>query len=148
MKRGGRNAPRGGKPPSQRQLRVGELLRHALVAALGRGEVRDPGLQGVSVTVSEVRLSPDLRSATAYVMPLGGVGTAEVVEALQRAAPFLRGVIGRSVRLRSVPALSFAADTTFDHAAKIDELLRATDADSDPAPDATVAGHNEERDGR
>lgn len=148
MKRGGRNAPRGGKPPSQRQLRVGELLRHALVAALGRGEVRDPGLQGVSVTVSEVRLSPDLRSATAYVMPLGGVGTAEVVEALQRAAPFLRGVIARSVQLRSVPALSFAADTTFDHAAKIDALLRGTGADSDPAPDAAIAGRDEERDGR
>ena len=148
MKRSDRNAPRDGRQPSQRQLRVGELLRHALIAALARGEVRDPALQGVSVTVTEVRLGPDLRSATAYVMPLGGVGTAEVVEALQRAAPFLRGVIARSVRLRSVPTLSFAADTTFDHAAKIDALLRGTGADSDPAPDAAIAGRDEGRDGR
>jgi ribosome-binding factor A len=139
MKRGGRNASRGGKEPSQRQLRVGELVRHALISALGSGEVRDPGLDGVSVTVTEVSISPDLRNATAYVMPLGGVGTAEVVEALQRAAPFLRRMVAHSVDTRSVPALSFVADSSFDNADRIDALLRAsaTEPDQDEGRDGT-----------
>jgi ribosome-binding factor A len=152
MKRGGRSAPRRGKEPSQRQLRVGEVVRHALISALASGEIRDPGLDGVSVTVTEVSLSPDLRNATAYVMPLGGVNTAEVVEALQRAAPFLRRLVAGRVELRSVPALSFVADASFDNADRIDELLRPAATDSDPARDTGLAGHGlpghgEERDG-
>ena len=147
MKRGGRNALRGGKEPSQRQLRVGELVRHALISALASGAVRDPGLHGVSVTVTEVRLSPDLRNATAYVMPLGGVGTADVVEALQRAAPFLRRMVARTVATRSVPTLSFVADASFDNADRIDELLRTAGADSVSAPDTGLPDHGDGRDG-
>ena len=112
------------KAPSQRQLRVGEDLRHALAEVLNRGELRDPALSGVSITVSEVRASPDLRNATAFVMPLGGGDTAEVLAALSRAAPFLRGRVARMMRLRYTPAFRFEADTTYDEASRIDALLR------------------------
>jgi len=115
------------KPPSQRQLRVGEEIRHALSVVFERGLLRDPVLFGVSVTVSEVRISPDLRNATVFVMPLGGDDLDGVVEALRRAAPFLRGEIARSVKLRYAPQLSFHADATFEQARLIDNLL------SDPA---------------
>ena len=87
------------RSPSQRQLRVGEELRHALAWMLERGEVRDPGLQGISVTVTEVEVSPDLRTATAFVLPLGGSETEQVVAALTRASPFLRRRIAETVRL-------------------------------------------------
>jgi len=112
------------KAPSQRQLRVGEELRHAVAWILERGEIRDPGLGGQPVTVTEVRVSPDLRYATAYVMPLGGVATESVVAALNRAAPFIRRRIGKAVKLRYLPALTFVADSSFDEAAHIDALLR------------------------
>ena len=127
------------KAPGQRQLRVGEEIRHALSEVLARGELRDPDLVDVSLTVSEVRISPDLRNATAYVMPLGGVNTAEVVEALQRAAPFLRRMVAHSLDTRSVPALSFVADSSFDNADRIDALLRAsaTEPDQDEGRDGT-----------
>ncbi len=114
-----------GKAPSQRQLRVGEELRHALAEVFGRGELRDPALSGLSITVSEVRVSPDLRNATAYVMPLGGGDTAEVLAALGRATPFLRGRVGHMVRLKHTPAFRFEADTTYDEASRIDALLRS-----------------------
>lgn len=116
---------RGAKAPSQRQLRVGETLRHALCSILERDELRDPELAGAPVTVTEVRASPDLRNATVFVVPLGGEGGAEVVSALRRAAPFLRRRLGASVELRHVPALQFEADASFDNAQRIDELLRA-----------------------
>lgn len=118
------------KAPGQRQLRVGEEIRHALSEVLARGELRDPDLIDVSFTVSEVRISPDLRNATAFVVPLGDtVGDqsrdmAPFLAALSRAAPFLRGRLGRAVKLRNTPALSFQADTSFDEASKIDALLR------------------------
>ncbi|MFB0952401.1 MAG: ribosome-binding factor A, partial [Rhodospirillales bacterium] len=79
------------RAPTQRQLRVGEEVRHAIASALERGEVRDPAIKGVAITVTEVRLSPDLKNATAYVVPLGGGDASEVVEALNRASGFLRG---------------------------------------------------------
>ncbi len=110
--------------PGQRQLRVGEELRHALAEALMREELRDPAMQGVSVTVSEVRISPDLRRATAYVMPLGGGDVGEVIVALNRASPFLRGLVSRMVNLKYAPIFVFEADLTFDEASKIDALLR------------------------
>ncbi|MBT3359510.1 MAG: 30S ribosome-binding factor RbfA [Rhodospirillales bacterium] len=113
----------GQKPAGQRQLRVGEELRHALAVVFERGHLRDPDLAGVSVTVSEVRISPDLRNATVFVMPLGGDDVDGVVEALKRAGPFLRGEIARSVKLRYVPRLSFQADATFGQASLIDNLL-------------------------
>ncbi|NNG04517.1 MAG: 30S ribosome-binding factor RbfA [Inquilinus sp.] len=120
------------KAPSQRALRVGEELRHVLSAILARGELRDPVLQDVSVTVSEVRVSADLRTATAYVLPLGGKEVAPVVEALRRAAPFLRGQIGRAVRLRHTPQLEIEADRTFEYAERIATLLHNAEPGTDP----------------
>ncbi len=112
------------KEPGQRQLRVGEELRHSLAEAFMREELRDPAMQGVSVTVSEVRVSPDLCRATAYVMPLGGGDVGDVIAALNRASAFLRGRVSRMVNLKYAPIFVFVADTTFDEASKIDALLR------------------------
>ena len=121
------------REPSQRQLRVGEELRHALSRILQRGELRDPDLQDVAVTVTEVRVSPDLKNATAYVMPLGGARRAEVVAALARSAGYLRGQIAREVPLRFTPGLAFALDTSFDHASRINELLHRPEVERDLA---------------
>jgi ribosome-binding factor A len=131
-KRNEREQPAG---PSQRQLRVGEELRHALVEILARGHLRDPDLQGVSVTVSEVRASPDLKHATAYVMPLGGQNIDTVVKALKRASGYLRSEIARAVRLRVAPEIDFAADRSFDYASRIDSALRRPEVQRDLAPD-------------
>jgi ribosome-binding factor A len=129
-------SPRSGPIRSQRQLRVGELLRHVLVDILGRGELRDPDLVGASVTVTEVRVSPDLRNAAVFVMPLGGSRTEEVVAALGRAAPYLRRMIGQSVTMKYNPALSFVADQAFDEGSKIEGILRSPQVSRDlPAPD-------------
>ena len=129
------------KAPSQRQLRVGEELRHALAMLLERGELRDPELQGVSITVTEVRASPDLKNATVYVMPLGGGEEPTVVAALKRAAPYLRGRLARSVTLKYTPALQFEVDHSFAEAERIQTILRdaAPDAERDNAPDAVNA---------
>jgi ribosome-binding factor A len=124
------------REPSQRQLRVGEELRHALARILQRGELRDPALQE-AITVTEVRVSPDLKNAVAYVMPLGGKHRAEVAAALMRSAGFLRGQIAREVPLRYTPVLSFALDTSFDHASRINELLHRPEVERDLAPDET-----------
>ncbi len=113
-----------GATGSTRPLRVGEAIRHALSAIFARGELRDPQLAGLSITVSEVRVSPDLMKATAFVAPLGGGDVAVTVAALHRAAPFLRGEIVKAVKLRRAPELSFAPDTTFDYASRIDAALR------------------------
>ena len=115
---------RASKHPSQRQLRVGELIRHAVTQVFERGEVHDPEITGKSITVTEVRMSPDLKLATAYVMPLGGEDDVAVVEALDRVAPFLRRRIGGFVALKFLPKLTFVADETFNHASRIDALLR------------------------
>ena len=115
--------------PSQRQLRVGELIRHAISQVLERGEVHDPEIAGKSITVTEVRMSPDLKVGTAYVMPLGGADDAAVVEALGRVAPFMRRRIGGALALKFLPELRFVADETFDHASRIDELLRDSQRD-------------------
>jgi ribosome-binding factor A len=137
------------RPPSPRQLRVGEAIRHALAHALERGEVRDPGLGGKSVTVTEVRVSPDLRHATAFVVPFNAPSAAavppadlrapgarrdmdshdaaaamtEVVAALNRAAPFLRHRVAEAVRTRFAPELVFRADITFDEAERIHRIF-------------------------
>ena len=111
------------KSPSQRQLKVGEELRHALAWVLERGELRDPGLAGTPVTITEVSASPDLRRATVFVTPLGGGDPTPVLEALKRAEPFLRQRIAKTVHLRHVPKLSFQADRSFDTAQQIDDLL-------------------------
>jgi ribosome-binding factor A len=125
--RHGRNRPdHDHAGPSQRQLRVGEMLRHVIAGVIERGELRDPDAAGVSVTITEVRVSPDMRNATVFVMPLGGRDTASVVEALRRAAPFLRRRLAEEVRLKFLPTLRFEADTAFDQANRIDRLLRET----------------------
>jgi len=120
-----------GTGPSQRQLKVGELIRVALVEALARGHLRDPVLQGVTITVSEVRMSPDLRHACAYVMPLGGGASEDIIKALNRASGYLRHEVDRRIELRFSPQLHFERDETFDEAARIDALLRRIKPASD-----------------
>lgn len=112
------------KAPSQRQLRVGEEIRHVLAELLAGDHVRDPDLRDVMITVTEVRISPDLKNATAFVTPLGGAGMETAVAALNRAAPFLRHEMGRELRLRSLPNLSFQPDRSFDEASRIDSVLQ------------------------
>jgi len=113
----------GKKGPSQRQLRAGELIRHTLAEILQREVLREPALAGVSVTISEVRVSPDFKQATLFCLPLGGGHEAEVVGALNRAAPHLRGLLGRQIDLKYTPALKFLVDESFAEARRIDELL-------------------------
>jgi len=110
--------------PSQRQQRVAELIRHALAEVLQRGDIQDPVLGSHVVTVLEVRMSPDLKLATAYVMPLGGQDEAPVIAALERNRKVLRQEVARRVNLKYAPELRFRRDETFDEAARIDRLLR------------------------
>jgi ribosome-binding factor A len=109
--------------PSQRQLRVGELIRHALAELLARGEVHDDVLSAHVVTVPEVRMSPDLRLASIYVMPLGGKDVEAVVAALDRNKKFIRAEIARAINLKFAPDIRFLPDETFDEAQRIDRLL-------------------------
>jgi ribosome-binding factor A len=111
--------------PSQRMLRVGELVRHALAGLFARGEIEDELLAGKVLTVPEVRMSPDLKLASAYVMPLGGEGAAEVVEALNRHQRFIRGRIAPELDLKFAPEIRFFVDETFEEFGKIDALLRS-----------------------
>ncbi len=123
-----RGAPQG---PSQRQLRAGELVRHALVEVLREEEIHDEALAGVSVTVTEVRMSPDLKHATCFVEPLGaGVAAAptaghvtDILAALNRHARFLRGQLGRHIEMKFTPELKFRHDESFDAASRIDRLF-------------------------
>jgi ribosome-binding factor A len=109
---------------SQRQLRVGELIRHELADMLSRGEIHDPVVEAHMITVPEVRLSPDLRLATIYVMPLGGRDEKEVLEALDRNKKYVRGEIGRRVNLKFAPEIRFRIDERFSEAERIEKLLR------------------------
>lgn len=111
--------------PSQRQLRVGEVLRHVLSEILSRGEVRDPDLDGVSVTVTQVKSSADLRHAVVFCEPLGGKNADRVIEALNRHRGYLRGLLGHTVRLRFTPELRFVEDHSFAEAEKIETLLKS-----------------------
>jgi ribosome-binding factor A len=125
--------------PSQRQLRAGELMRHALVEILREEDPNDPALAGVSVTVTEVRMSPDLRHATCFVIPLGGVHAGEVVAGLNRTARFLRGKLGHNIEMKFTPELKFIHDDSFDEAARMSRLfddpkVQQDLAASDPAP--------------
>jgi ribosome-binding factor A len=113
------------KPPTQRQLRAGELIRHALMDILSREEFSDPDLQGKSITITEVRISPDLKNATAFSAPLGGDDMAKTVAALNRAAGFLRGRLSREIDMRYTPILRFIADDSYDEARRIDQLLQS-----------------------
>ncbi|MDJ1158762.1 30S ribosome-binding factor RbfA [Chelatococcus sp. SYSU_G07232] len=122
-----------GSGPSQRMLRVGELVRHALAEILARGEVLDEVIANHVVTVPEVRMSPDLRIATCYVMPLGGKDEKAVVAALERNRRFLRGEIARRINLKFAPDIRFRLDESFDEAAHIDRLLRSEKVQRDVA---------------
>jgi ribosome-binding factor A len=114
---------RRGKAPSHRQLRVGEELRHALSHILARGELRDPALADLNLTITEVQVSPDLGSATAYVVPLGGGGLEAAVAALNRASGFFRSRLAQQVTLRHAPRIVFAPDRSFDEAGRIGDIL-------------------------
>lgn len=111
--------------PSHRLLRVGENIRHALSDVFARGEIRDPSLDGVSVTVTEVRCSPDLRNATIYVMPLGGVHEKDVVAGLNRNVKYIRGQLSRMVSMKYLPKLKFTSDGSFGEADHIEQLLHS-----------------------
>lgn len=125
MKKHGKS---GGSPtqstgPTQRQLRAGELVRHALVEILREETLTDPALEAVSVTVTEARVSPDLRHAHVFVEPLGGANATEVVAGLNRVAKFLRGRLGHLIDMKFTPDLKFVHDNTFNNAAYIDRLF-------------------------
>ena len=136
------------KVRSQRQLRVGEELRHALAELLRDNDLRDPLLRDTSITVTEVRVSPDLKNATAYVMPLGGVvgvegaSVADVIRALNKAAAYFRGNLGRLLRLRYAPNIAFRIDDSFDEAGRIDALIARNRAEvthgEDDTPDIAM----------
>jgi ribosome-binding factor A len=121
--------------PTQRSLRAGELVRHAVAEILSRGEVHDPVIEGHLITVPEVRMSPDLRIATVYILPLGGVDNTAVLEALDRNKRHLRAEVARRVNLKFAPEIRFRIDERFDEAERIDQLLRTPqvrrDLDSD-----------------
>ena len=119
--------------PSQRQQRVAELVRHALAEVLQRGDIQDDVLAKHVVTIPEVRMSPDLRLATAYVMPLGGQDEREVLQALERNQKVLRQEVARRVNLKFAPDLRFRRDETFDEASRIDALLRSEKVQRDVA---------------
>lgn len=130
----------GAHAPTQRQLRAGELVRHALVEILAREEFRDPALQGVAITIGEVRSSPDLRHANIFCSALGKSGKEEmeaIAEALNRASGFLRGRLGREIEMKFTPQLHFIADLSYDEAADMNEVFRRADVarDLDPEED-------------
>ncbi len=116
---------------SQRQLRVGEELRHLLAALLERGDMRDPELRSASITVTAVDVSPDLRNATAFVMPLGGADETRLLAAIRRAAPWFRARVGERAGLRYAPEIRFELDRSFDQADRIGTLLRRPDVARD-----------------
>jgi ribosome-binding factor A len=122
-----------GGEPSQRMLRVAELIRHSMSELLIRSAVADPLLESQAVTVQEVRMSPDLKLATIYVMPLGGKNTADVLAALERHKKFLRGEIARRLDLRFAPDIRFKSDQRFAYSAKIDALLDSPEVKRDLA---------------
>lgn len=120
-----RKKPKLAAGPSQRMLRVGELIRHKIAEMLARGEIHDDVLASHVITISEVRMSPDLRLATAYVMPLGGKDIQPVIEALERNRKYMRGEIAQSVDLRCAPDIRFRFDETFEEVSRIDALLHS-----------------------
>ncbi len=141
-----RSHQKGGEP-SQRMLRVAELIRHAMAQLLSRGEITDPDLVGLVVTVPLVRMSPDLKLATVYVMPLGGKAQDAIVAILDRHKKYLRGEVAHRVNLKFAPDIRFKVDESFANSAKIDALLQTAkvaqdisgpeqeSADEDAAPD-------------
>ena len=128
--------------PSQRQLRVGEALRHALAEVLRENDIRDPDLEGVSVTVTQIKPSPDMRYATVYCEPLGGQNAKEIVAALNRHKGFLRGEMGHLLTMKFTPELRFVEDESFAEAEKIETILKSERVSRDLAAE----GGDEEED--
>ena len=126
------NKPTG---PTQRALRVGELVRHALAAMFARGEIDDDALRGSVITVPEVRMSPDLKLANAYIMPLGGLHAEEIVAALNRHRKFVRGRVAPQINMKFAPEVRFFVDDTFEEASRIDSLLRSDKVQRDLGDD-------------
>ena len=135
----------GSKAPSQRMLRVGELVRHALADVLQRGEVMDPVLETHVITVPEVRMTPDLKLATAYVMPLGGKDEQKVLKALEANRKQIRMMVVKRLELKSAPDLRFRIDDSFDRGAHIDELLRSPEVARDLVGDDEDGGGETQR---
>ena len=123
-----------GGEPSQRMLRVAELIRHAIADMLSRGDVTDPVLEQNVITVPSVRMSPDLKLATVFVMPLGGKDTKPVIDALERHKKFLRGEVAHRINMKFAPDLRFRIDESFENFAKIDALLRKPEVQRDLTP--------------
>ena len=128
---GRRSSDKDNRGHSQRQLRVGEEIRHLLAELLERGDMRDPDLRDARITVTSVDVSPDLRNATAFIMPLGGADKDRLLAARNRAAPWFRARVSEKAGLRSAPEIRFQLDTTFDEADKIGALLRRPDVARD-----------------
>lgn len=126
------NKPTG---PSQRALRVGELVRHALAAMFARGDIDDDALRGSVITVPEVRMSPDLKLANAYIMPLGGMHAEEIVAALNRHRKFVRGRVAPQINMKFAPEVRFYVDDTFEEATRIDSILRSDKVQRDLGDD-------------
>jgi ribosome-binding factor A len=119
------------KAPSQRMLRMGELVRHALAEMFSRGDVHDPVLETHVITIPEVAMTPDLRHATAYVMPLGGKDERAVIDALNRNKKYMRGVVAKKINAKFAPDLHFRLDERFDRAEQIDKLLKQPEVQRD-----------------
>jgi ribosome-binding factor A len=134
MKRDTRGARSAGAGPSQRQLRAGELIRHAIIDILREGDLHDEPLENASITVTEVRMSPDLKHATCFIEPLGGAHAGEVVGALNRHARFIRGKLGRRIDMKFTPDLRFVHDESFDEAARMDALFNRPEVRRDLEP--------------
>jgi ribosome-binding factor A len=132
--------------PSQRQLRVGEALRHALAEVLTRNEIRDADLEGVSVTITQVKPSPDMRYATVYCEPLGGENAKTIITALNRHKGFLRGEMGHRITMKFTPELRFVEDESFAEAQKIEDILKSERVSRDLAASDQDAEDREDQD--
>jgi ribosome-binding factor A len=126
-----KNKTQNDKAPSQRMLRMGELVRHALAEMFSRGDVHDPVLETHVITIPEVAMTPDLRHATAYVMPLGGKDERAVLDALNRNKKYMRGVVAKKIQSKFTPDLHFRLDERFDRADEIDRLLKQPEVQRD-----------------
>ena len=131
--------------PTQRQLRVGEMLRHSLAEVLRQGDIRDPDLVGVSVTITQVKPSPDMRHATVFCEPLGGKNAKEVVAALNRHKGYLRGEIGRTITMKFTPDLRFVEDESFAEAQKIETILKSSRVQRDLQAEDGEGGEDKDK---
>ncbi len=148
MRKDSKKDRRVARGPSQRQLRAGELVRRALAEIVGRGTIQDPDLLDIAITISEVRISSDMRYATCFVAPLGGSLTGEdsdkLVKALTRVKSFLRGQLAKEVSFKYLPDLAFSADTSFDEAEAVDKLLHSPKVAQDLIGEEDLVGEEDE----